>query len=55
VLEPYKDVNADLIDEVNQVRRYRNWVAHGRRTAQPDAVNLLAAYDRLKRFLEQIR
>jgi hypothetical protein len=39
VLEPYKDLDADLIEEVNQVRRYRNWVAHGRRTEQPAAVN----------------
>lgn len=32
VLEPYKDLDANLIEQVNQVRRYRNWVAHGRRT-----------------------
>ncbi len=38
VLEPYKDLDANLIEEVNQVRRYRNWVAHGRRTEQPAAV-----------------
>ena len=37
VLEPYKELDANLIEEVNQVRRYRNWVAHGRRTAQPRA------------------
>jgi hypothetical protein len=53
VLEPYKDFDADLIEQVNQVRRYRNWVAHGRRTEQPSAVNPAAAYDRLKRFLDQ--
>jgi hypothetical protein len=52
VLEPYKDVDADLIEQVNQVRRYRNWVAHGRRTDQPAAVNPTTAYDRLKRFLD---
>jgi hypothetical protein len=54
VLEPYKDLDAGLTEEVNQVRRYRNWVAHGRRTAQPAAVNPTTAYDRLKRFLEQL-
>jgi len=32
VLEPFKGKAADLTEEVNQVRRYRNWVAHGRRT-----------------------
>ena len=52
VLEPYKDFDADLIEQVNQVRRYRNWVAHGRRTAQPAVVNPTTAYDRLKRFLD---
>jgi hypothetical protein len=54
VLEPYKDLDANLIEEVNQVRRYRNWVAHGRRTAQPAAVSPATAYDRLHRFLYQL-
>ncbi len=54
VLEPYKGSDAHLIEEVNQVRRYRNWVAHGRRTEQPAAVNPTTAYDRLKRFLDQL-
>ena len=52
VLEPYKDFDANLIEQVNQVRRYRNWVAHGRRTDQPASVNPTTAYDRLKRFLD---
>jgi hypothetical protein len=54
VLEPYKDFDANLIEEVNQVRRYRNWVAHGRRTEQPAAVNPTTAYGRLKRFLNHL-
>jgi hypothetical protein len=54
VLEPYKAFDADLIEEVNQVRRYRNWVAHGRRTEQPAAVNPTTAYERLKRFLDRL-
>lgn len=52
VMEPYKKCDAHLVEEVNQVRRYRNWVAHGRRTEQPAAVNPSTAYDRLKRFLD---
>jgi DnaJ-domain-containing protein 1 len=52
VLEPYKVLDADLIEQVNQVRRYRNWVAHGRRMEQPAVVNPMTAYDRLKRFLD---
>ena len=54
VLEPYKDLDADLIEEVNQVRRYRNWVAHGRRSEQPAVVNPSTAYDRLNRFLDRL-
>jgi len=31
VLEPFKrPETSDLIEQVNQIRRYRNWVAHGR-------------------------
>jgi hypothetical protein len=52
VLEPYKvEGHADLIEEVNQVRRYRNWVAHGRRGEQPPSVAPRMAYERLTRFL----
>ncbi len=54
VLEAYKGLDADLVEEVNQVRRYRNWVAHGRRGAQPDNVGPDVAYDRLRRFLERL-
>lgn len=52
VLEPYKDRDAGLIEEVNQVRRYRNWVAHGRRGYPRDSVDPKTAYDRLSRFLQ---
>ncbi len=31
VLEVFKPYGAGLVEEVNQVRKYRNWVAHGRR------------------------
>lgn len=52
VLEPYKaEGHADLIEEVNQVRRYHNWVAHGRRGEQPPSVAPRMAYERLSRFL----
>jgi hypothetical protein len=52
VLEPYKSQSdADLIEEVNQVRKYRNFVAHGRRGEQPVSITPRAAYDRLTRLL----
>ncbi len=35
VLSSFKGSDNNLIEEVNQVRKYRNWVSHGRRGAQP--------------------
>lgn len=58
VLDPYKSaVGAGLVEEVNQVRRYRNWVAHGRRDDMrpKDNVEPREAYDRLTRFLAALR
>ncbi len=56
VLEPFKaEGHADLVEQVNQVRRYRNWVAHGRRGQPPASVSPEAARDRLDRFLDLIR
>jgi hypothetical protein len=53
VLEPFKsEGGADLVEEVNQVRRYRNWVAHGRRGKQPGNVDPETAYRRLQAFLD---
>ena len=44
-----------LIEEVSRVRRYRNWVAHGRRDAdQPERLNPKNAYDTLQTFLDSI-
>jgi len=55
LLEPFKlDVKTkSLVEEVNQVRRWRNWVAHGRRSERrpDDTVIPRAAYDRLGEFL----
>lgn len=49
----FKNQDAGLVEEVNQVRRYRNWAAHGRRTRRPDAVSPALAYDRMRRFLDR--
>lgn len=53
LLRFFRTQDAGLVEEVNQVRRYRNWVAHGRRTVRPAAVYPALAYERLKRFLER--
>jgi hypothetical protein len=52
VLEPYKaEGHANLIEQVNQIRRYRNWVAHGRRGEPDTDVNPRMVFDRLQEFL----
>ncbi len=54
VLQVFKGLDANLIEEVHHVRRYRNWVAHGRRTAKPDAVDPETAFRRLKELLDAL-
>jgi hypothetical protein len=44
----------DLIEQVNQVRRYRNWVAHGRRGTRPHYVSPYDAHARLRAFLDAL-
>jgi hypothetical protein len=58
LLEPYKaGADANLVEQVNQIRRYRNWVAHGKHPdKQPDAlVTPKVAFERLSTFLELLR
>lgn len=52
VLEPFKDRHRDLVAQVNQVRDYRNWVAHGRRGSPKNHVDPKMAYDRMRQFLQ---
>ena len=57
VLEPLKTqgrVPADLITQVNQVRDYRNWVAHGRRDSPTNNVSPRKTFERLKEFLNAL-
>lgn len=44
----------DLIEQVNQVRRYRNWVAHGRREEPQAEVTPPEAYRRLRALLDAL-
>ncbi len=58
LLEPYKSAaDSDLVERVNQVRRHRNWVAHGRhQDKKPSAlVTPKDAYDRLNELLALIQ
>jgi hypothetical protein len=54
VLELFKLPEDHLVESVNQVRRYRNWVAHGKRSSRPESVTPALAYQRLSRFLERL-
>jgi hypothetical protein len=53
VLDVYKGQDVDLVEKVNQVRRYRNWVAHGRWNLPPSGMDPETAYERLKGFLDR--
>jgi hypothetical protein len=54
VLLPFKTLDHNLVEQVNQVRRYRNWVAHGKRGNLPDSVTPQVAFDRLRQFLDKL-
>jgi hypothetical protein len=57
VLEPLKKqdrISAEVVTQVDQIRDYRNWVAHGRRDAPTNNVTAQMAYDRLRKFLDAL-
>ncbi|MHB1560250.1 MAG: hypothetical protein ACYC61_22595 [Isosphaeraceae bacterium] len=54
VLELLKKYDPNLVEQVRQVRRYRNWVSHGRRGQRPSPFNARSAYARLNAFLERL-
>jgi hypothetical protein len=54
VTESYKAMDVDLTEQVNQVRKYRNWVAHGRRGVPDNQVVPDSAIERLGNYLERL-
>ncbi len=57
VLEPLKvrgRISANLVTQVDQIREYRKWVAHGRREAPTNNVTPELAYERLEQFLNAL-
>jgi hypothetical protein len=54
VTEAYKSMDPYLTEQVNQIRKYRNWVAHGRRGEPENAVDPRTAFDRLQQFLDRL-
>jgi hypothetical protein len=51
VTAAFQQMDVNLTEQVNQVRKYRNWVAHGRREAPEHNVTPEMAFDRLGRYL----
>jgi hypothetical protein len=54
VTESYKTMDVDLTEQVNQVRKFRNWVAHGRRGRPENSVDPDGAIERLRRYLARL-
>lgn len=54
VTESYRTMDVDLTEQVNQVRKFRNWVAHGRRGRHANSVDPEAAMDRLRSYLARL-
>jgi hypothetical protein len=52
VTTAFKSMDTDLTAQVNQVRKFRNWVAHGRREVPENNTTPQDAFDRLGRYLE---
>jgi hypothetical protein len=48
----YRNLDPDLKTQVDQVRKFRNWVAHGRRGDAENEVTPEQSQERLRRFLE---
>jgi hypothetical protein len=46
--------HADIAEQVRQVRRYRNWISHGRRGKTLTKIEPKTAYERLSKFLELV-
>ena len=56
ILDLYKvNIDPNLVGQVKQIFKYRNWIAHGRRGAKPLSIDHRLTYFRLTLFLEQAR
>lgn len=54
VLDFFKTlVHVDIIGQAKQIYQYRNYVAHGKKGIKPASTDLIKAYERLTKFLEQ--
>jgi hypothetical protein len=54
VTEAYQEMDKDLTAQVNQIRKFRNWVAHGRRGDPENNIDPENARARLRRYLARL-
>jgi hypothetical protein len=54
ITEAYKKMDGDLTTQVDQVRKFRNWVAHGRRDEPENSVDPKRAKGRLDLYLQRL-
>ncbi|MCX7751178.1 MAG: hypothetical protein N2320_06570 [Candidatus Bipolaricaulota bacterium] len=55
-LDVYKTlIGADVVGQVKQIKEYRNWIAHGRRRTPSINAHPKMAYERLSKFICQVR
>ena len=54
VTESYKTMDVNLTEQVNQVRKSRKWVAHGRRGEPENSVVADIAIERLRHYLARL-
>ena len=54
VLNFLKKIDHHLVEQVRQIRRYLNWVSHGKRGKGPFELSPRDAFDRLNRFLDAL-
>lgn len=54
ITESYRSMDKDLTTQVDQVRKFRNWVAHGRRGEPENRTNPEDAKQRLQRYLRRL-
>lgn len=55
ILDLFKSViNPQIIGDVKQVYKYRNWVAHGKKDRKPLTLEPYIAHERLSQFLDKL-
>jgi hypothetical protein len=50
----YQPMDVDMTAQIDQIRAFRNWVAHGRRGLADNLTNPGTAVERMRRYVEKI-